>query len=575
MKIRTALGCSSFEELRKDARVYIDKTAFIARLLRVYDASLPYGGAAPKVSLITRPRRFGKTLLLSTLEAFFDISKDSASLFEGLEITRYRALCLNWMNQYPVIVISFRGMIKHTYSENLNEFYQNVVIPLLERNQDSLCDPGLFIVYREYFDSLIRMGGLPYSERAYEELRFFLKNLLHALYSYYGKKVIVLIDEYDVPLASAQKHAFYDSMLSFMRSLLSCLKDNQELNFAVLTGCLRLSKESMFTGLNNFNCNSVYDTEYADSFGFTRQDVKYLLKLYHLEEKEELLVKWYDGYRFGKMTDMFCPWDVLSYLEEAQQDPALHPKLYWANTGSAEVLSQFIKKYYFELQGEIENLFAGGSVFAAYDEKITYNTLYDAVNNFWMLLYFTGYLTRSRADSETGEASLSLGFPNLEIREIFASLIAEVNAELYASRDLSALFKAFFSGDAYAIGHCLSELLLDTISYHDYREDFYHAFVAGLWSARYAVKSNREYGLGRPDLLYINREAKQALIIECKVAANEAELTDKARDALRQTEVKQYAAELMQKYAITRIGLAFFRKSCVAVCAKSSMGGLN
>lgn len=561
----TSLGNSSFADIRKKNLCYVDKTAFIARLLQVSETDFSSSGQPPAVTLLTRPRRFGKTLLMSTLAEFFDIAKNSVPLFEGLEITRYTSLCRAWMNQYPVLVITLKDLSQNDFQSNLQVLLSKGIIPLVKRLYP-IIEGGQFVFDREYYDALLRLEVNPDPGRLNSLLQNVLSRLIGTLYEHYGKQVIVLIDEYDVPLSAAQRGGFYAQMLPFMRSFLSCLKDNPELNFAVLTGCLRLSKESLFTGLNNFNCNTVYDAGFADCCGFTLAEVRSLVSLYGLEGSEETLIAWYDGYIFGRKTHIFSPWDVLSYLNEARVNRELRPRAYWANTASTDEIRAFLSKYRLELQASIEQLFAGTAVFALYDEKITYNTLFDGLNNFWMLLYYTGYVTLDNTVS-TPAGQVALRFPNEEIREIFSGIINEVNADVFSHRNLTALYADFFRGESSGIGEKLTELLFDTISYYDYRESFYHAFVVGLFAAGQGmqVRSNPEAGLGRPDIVVVNHALRQVIIIECKKAVSDSELQSQARLALEQIELRRYAKLPWNHLRVTRVGLAFHGKHCAAL----------
>lgn len=395
-----------------------------------------------------------------------------------------------------------------------------------------------------FYLSLLKAGLVP-TAAAYHCLEDLFKDLIRLTPA---EGFVLLIDESDFPLSSSLNAPdVFEEIKDVLADFYTFLRNNST--------C--------------FNCDTVCHTEYPDCFGFTHAEIDVLLNQYNLEDKKDLLVKWYGGYRMGGRTEIFCPWDMLSYLSDVHKSSFSQPRLYWANTGSTAAIVSFIQQYYFELQDNIENLFAGKAVSAVYDENLSYNTLFNSPEHFWMLLYFTGYLTLAAGAAEE-DNKLQLAFPNLEIKTIFASLVDQVNAEHYASADNRALYQAFFAGDADAISDRLSSLLFDTISYYDYREDFYHAFVAGLWSAHYKVESNRESGLGRPDILILKRDTRECVIIECKAAHTEKELAQKAQEALAQIEALEYAKPLQSHFRIIKAGLAFYQKFCFACCSSDS-----
>ena len=566
--LSTSAGISSFKTLRTQNLPYIDKTSFIAELLRNSD-NIEVNQAAPAVTLITRPRRFGKTLLMSTLEQFFDITENSAELFRGLAISGYSNLCANWMNQYPVITLTLKNMVRMDYEQCLREFYIQDLLKLKKKYLPILENELTFQDYKDYFASI-----RPY-DSAYDlnNISSFLGVMLEILHDYYGKKVILLIDEYDVPLAKALEHGYYARMRDFLISFLSCLKDNENLCFAVLTGCLRLSKESLFTGLNNFQCYTVHDNVYAKCCGFTPEEVSELLRHYALEEKGLIIESWYDGYRFGTGQHVYCPWDVINYLDLLKADPEALPKSFWANSASRELLLKLMRQYYFEIKADLEALFKGGYVETAYDENLTYASLLSNVNNFWMLMYFTGYVTacdNGVIEEGSERLILKLCLPNREIKSEFVKLLDEVNVQELNRKRVSKFIEACFNGDATEAGAQLSDLLFDAISYYDYNEVFYHAFTAGLFAGNSftRVKSNREQGLGRPDLLIINHPKRQALIIECKVAKSDDALEAQADAALKQIDEQRYDAELDPRLRVIKLGLSFKGKKC---CARSAI----
>ena len=462
------VGVSDFEELRKNDYYYIDKSGLIEELL---------SRTGTKVTLITRPRRFGKTLGMSMLENFFDIRKNSKKLFEGLEIAKHQTLCDEWMNQYPTIFVSFRQVdgLDFTGAYDMltwviSELYKKHLY-LLESDRINECD-------KEIARQLIRGNA------SLKDTKGSLMLLTRLLQQYYGKSVILLIDEYDVPVAKANNNGYYKEMLDVMKGLMQALKDNQALRFAIITGCLKIAKESIFTGTNNLVSDSIMDSRFNEYFGFIQSDVDRILKDAEAENYAETMKNWYDGYHFGDF-DVYCPWDVMNYLRDIQEQPGKKTASYWKNTSDNAIIRSFIDYAGNSITNKLETLLAGGYIIQKIDENLTYDYLHSSEDNLWSILYLTGYLTSVREtelSAPLAERMTALVIPNAEIKEIFETTVSRWFDESAKEWDRKELFHAVWNGDTEGLTREMNKLLRRTISYHDYKEDFYHAFLAGIFT---------------------------------------------------------------------------------------------
>ena len=547
------IGGEDFRRLREENRYYVDKTGLIEELLTP---------SMPLVSLITRPRRFGKTLMMSMLQEFFDINKDSRQLFEGLAVSKNAMLCEEWMNKYPTLFLTLKNVEGSNFNEALI-FYRELVVSLCSANRCVLKNKNVSDEDKE----LLRRVMARKAEVA--ELANVLQVLCRALEAHYGKPVILLIDEYDVPINYAEQNGYYKEMIGFMRNLLgAALKSNPSLKFAVLTGCLRIAKESIFTGLNNFKCYGVSDALYADKFGFTGAEVDRMLNDAGLSDKKPLLKEWYDGYWFGKEREMYCPWDILQYVYDIQIDPDIKPQAYWNNTSGNAIVKTLIAQASPEIRQKVEDLIDGKAIEEKLAEDLTYDLVYQNESNIWSMMYLTGYLTKAPAQPDNDSTALVI--PNKEVRKIFTDTVSEwFNASL-KTRDLPVFINAAWNGDAAAMQHMMTDILYDTISYHDSKESFYHGFLTGLIrGAGMAIKSNREQGLGRTDIVIEDGRNKRALIFEIKIAGKYELLEQKADEALAQIEDRKYASGLSPHIKTAcKYGIAFWEKECCVKLAK-------
>lgn len=554
-EIRLPVGVSDFRKIREEGSYYIDKTGLIEELLKTKDT---------EVTLITRPRRFGKTLAMSMLAHFFDIREDSAVLFQGLKVSENKELCGRWMNRCPVLFISFKDIDGRDFSIAY-ERLQGQLVEIFKKF-DYLLKSDLVNEEDKRVFSLIK------SENANQgQVSRALSVLMSMLAAYYGKPVILLLDEYDVPVAKANLNGYYREMLDVIKGMLStALKDNPSLQFAVVSGCLRITKESIFTGTNNFTTDTISDRRYDEYFGFTNKEVKRLLLDAGLEERLELVQQWYDGYRFGDM-DIYCPWDVLNYVDRALVQGMEKPQNFWANTSDNAVIGQFLDRTDFDVTEKFETLLSGGYIIEAINESLTYDFLTSSEENLWSLLYMTGYLTRVKKenakDSERPEDKYTaLRIPNAEVQDIFRKSVVEWFNKKAANSDRQELFHALWNGETEKLTKLLSDLLFDTISFHDYAESFYHAFVTGLVAgAGYIVESNYENGLGRPDIVIKDRSSRRALVIEAKIASSKERLDKECRAALLQIEKKEYARKIERSgfRKVICYGIAFYKKDCM------------
>lgn len=543
--LKLPLGMSDFEEIRQNGYYYIDKSGLILDLL-VWKAA--------KVTLITRPRRFGKTLGMSMLAHFFDIEKDSRALFEGLEISKQKELCVHWMNQYPVIFLTF----KKVDGLNFKSAYEMLEVTIAE-----FCQSHSFLMESEKIAKEQKkiFQRLKECKASGTELKNSLELLERMMQMHYGKQVILLLDEYDVPIAKASSNGYYEEMLEVMKAMLSSsLKDNPFIKFAVITGCLKVAKESIFTGTNNFVSDSILSFGFSEYFGFTQKETEQLLQDADAEKYAPAVRKWYDGYHFGDY-DIYCPWDVLNYLHDLQDNPQAKPASYWKNTSDNAIIRSFIDYAGSNITRKMETLLSGGYIIQKIEENLTYDYLHSSEENLWSILYLTGYLTTARKEEykeklKNGEYALLI--PNAEVMEIFESTIRKWFDDTAKLENRQKLFDAVWSGNDELLTDEMTRLLRTTISYHDYGEDFYHAFLAGIFAGvGYPVESNKEHGEGRSDVIVYNPR-------EAKVAVFEAKYAKKLCDmVLLQINERMYAEEFADDYdEILCYGISFFRKRC-------------
>ncbi|WP_455056679.1 AAA family ATPase [Jutongia sp.] len=545
------IGISDFEEIRGNHFYYVDKSGLIAEILR---------SESVKVSLITRPRRFGKTLGMSMLENFFDIRRQSRNLFEGLEITRYTELCDRWMNHWPTIFVSFRRVDGLDFQGAYDML--SLVISELFRNHLYLLDSDRVNDYDKRTIKRIAEG-----EATVKDMKDSLVLLIGAMRQHYNKKVILLMDEYDVPIAKANSHGYYQEMLDVIKGIMQALKDNSALQFAVITGCLKIAKESIFSGTNNFVSDTITDSRLNEYFGFTQEDMAYILRDLDAQEYADKIKNWYDGYHFGDF-DVYCPWDVMNYLHDLQRNPQAEPCGYWKNTSDNAIIRSFIDHAGSTITKKLETLLAGGYIVQRIDEDLTYDYLHSSEDNLWSVLYLTGYLTRVREEELTDavpEGMTVLVIPNAEIKEIFETTVIQWFDDSTKQWSRRELFDAVWNEDSEKVAEEMNKLLRKTISYHDYREDFYHAFLAGIFAgAGYAVESNREHGEGRSDVVVSDPMNGRVAVFEAKYADSLQSMERKCDEALCQMDEKMYAREYEDDYdQIVCYGIAFFKKRCL------------
>lgn len=553
-KINIPVGVSDFEQIRKNEYYYVDKSGMIAEILST-ESTL--------VTLITRPRRFGKTLGMSMLASFFDIRKDSRNIFAGLEIAENRELCDRWMNQYPVIFLSFKDVDGLTFTSA----YEMLAATITDLYKEHLYLLGSDKI-NPYDQEIIRR--LVEGKASVTEVKRSLSLLITFMKMYYGKPVILLLDEYDVPVAKASDHGYYVQMLEIVKALMSTsLKDNPALKFAVLTGCLKIAKESIFTGTNNFVSDTISVSRLNEYFGFTQTDVDKLLTDAGKEEHAQQIKIWYDGYHFGDV-DVYCPWDVMNYLRDLQKNPDTKLESYWKNTSDNAIIRSFIDYAGSSITNKLESLMAGNYITQHIEDDLTYDYLHSSENNFWSVLYLTGYLTQVREHemvTSLPDGISALKIPNAEIREIFESTVQTWFMENAKSWNRKHLFDAVWNEDVEKMTKEMNKLLRMTISYHDYREDYYHAFLAGIFAgAGYMVESNKEHGEGRSDIVITDVRESRAAVLEVKYARTLDKLESSCREALRQIDERMYAEEFRDNYdQVLCFGVAFYKKKCLVM----------
>ena len=553
------IGIENFAQLREEDFYYVDKTGLIRDLLNNWGS----------VNLFTRPRRFGKTLNMSMLKCFFEIGGDKC-IFDGLAISREKALCDAYMGKYPVVFVSLKGVDGLTFDvayKALCEIVRKEALRLQFLNESER-------LTTDEKKSLKRITSGEYDEM---DIRNSLQTLSSLLEKHYGQKVILLIDEYDVPLDKAYHHGYYNEMVALIRGLFGqALKTNDSLFFAVLTGCLRVSKESIFTGLNNFDVNSIVDIEHDEQFGFTDAEVRQLLTDYGLQDHFAEAKEWYDGYRFGN-ADVYCPWDVINYAKKLHADPNAEPQAFWINTSSNDLVREFVEIADKNTQNEIERLIAGETIEKNVRLELTCAEVHQSIDNLWSVLFTTGYLTQA---GKTAEGAYKLKIPNREVREVFVLQIQEWFKKTFVRDDQSmrVFCNAFQTGDAETIQKHLNLVLnkmisiMDTRARDEQKENFYHGLLLGLLRSdpTWLILSNAESGNGFSDILIEPEDLDAGIVIEVKYALTFAGLDEACRRAMEQIRAQHYDERLRNdgRENILAYGIAFNRKRCKVICEK-------
>mgnify|MGYP005758246101 CR=1 FL=1 len=564
MRMKLPIGIDGFEKLRTNDFYYVDKTLFIKELLENWG----------EVNLFTRPRRFGKTLNMSMLKCFFEVG-NSPELFDGLKIMQEKELCEKYMGKFPVISISLKSVDGRSF-ESASSALRTVIGNEAGRFRFLKSSDRLTKDEKEAYAQLTEVGSsqggiYTMTEKVAEAS---LKTLSQLLHKHYGQKVLLLIDEYDVPLDKAFQAGYYEEMVSLIRNLLgNALKTNDSLYFAVLTGCLRISRESIFTGLNNLKVHTISDVRYDEFFGFTNAEVDELLKFYGLSAYKGTVREWYDGYRFGD-AEVYSPWDVINYCDELLADPAVPPKNYWANTSGNDLILRILKRADQTAKAEVEELLNGGEITKSIKQELTYREIDDSAENVWSVLYSTGYLTGRHV--EHADADLfRLWIPNGEIRKLFSDLVQVWFREMTRSDSarINRFCAAFPEGDVETIQEMLHDYLWDSISVRDtavrtnMKENFYHGMLLGLLRSQgsWLVKSNAETGEGYSDIS-IQTPDRIGIVIELKYA-DDGNLEAACKEALKQIEEKKYAEGWKRRSTkkMIKYGIAFCEKECLAV----------
>ena len=558
-RAKLPIGIESFAEIRKEGFYYIDKTGLIRDLLNNWG----------KVNLFTRPRRFGKTLNMSMLKSFFEIGADE-TLFEGLQISQETELCEKYMGKYPVVFLTLKGVDGLTFEEakgRLRSVIREEMYKLrFLLDSDKIPESEKCVLIR-FLDE----------QETDEDVKNSLKMLSSLLKQHYGQKVILLIDEYDVPLDKAFHNGYYKEMVSIIRGLFEhALKTNEYLQFAVVTGCLRISKESVFTGLNNFKVLSIVDRRFDEHFGFTDAEVKQLLKSYQLEHHFTEMKEWYDGYHFGN-TDVYCPWDVINYVDHLCADPDAEPQAYWINTSGNAMVKRFVSKADKTTQREIEQLIAGEAIEKPVRLELTYEDIDKSINNLWSVLFTTGYLTHT---GKTANGSYKLVIPNREVREVFILQIQEWFEQEIIEKEKTTqpLCAAFQAGDAVEVCRNLTAIMgrmisvLDTKARDEQKENFYHGLLLGLLRSEptWLIMSNAESGEGFSDILVETDDPDAGLVIEVKYSPTLEGLEDACARAMAQIKARRYDERLRNdgRNDILAFGVAFWKKRCKVVCER-------
>ena len=544
------IGVDNFEEIIQRNLYYVDKTGLISDLMYNWG----------KVNLFTRPRRFGKSLNMSMLKSFFEIGTDK-SLFDGLAISNEKDLCEKYMGKYPVVFISLKEVDGATFESAYNQL------------RTVICDEALRLDVLANSNKLNEDDLLPYRkirkmQGEVADIKNSLKMFCRLLEKHYGQKVILLIDEYDVPLDKAYTNGYYSQMIEVIRSMFSAsLKSNDSLFFAVLTGCLRVSKESIFTGLNNLVVHSISDERFDEYFGFTDEEIKKILKDYNIENYYDEVKQWYDGYLFGEQ-EIYCPWDVINYCDELTSKKHFEPQAYWLHSSGNDIVRMMIKQADEATKMELESLIDGQTVTKKINEQLTHNEINDSIENIWSLLYMSGYLTITE---RVKQGRYVLKIPNKEVTEIFKSEVINWFKETTSleTDKLTSLYAAFKNGDVDTITNILNDKLLDAISFYDANAAFYHGFLLALLStcSTWIVKSNIETGKGRSDIVVMSKDRKYGFVVEVKNVKDYDKLEPVALSALKQIEEKDYAT-LLRRFRINDVikyGIAFCEKECKVV----------
>ena len=561
-RLKLPVGIENFEEIRRNQYYYIDKTKLIEQLF----------DSLGKVSLFTRPRRFGKTLNMSMLKSFFEIGTDP-SLFDGLYISKNQDLCKQHLGQYPVIFLSLKGVEGLSFSEARRRCIQ-----LIKREAERFYvlkdSQRLLDIDKIKYCQLLEMQDRP---EEVDIIMSSIKTLSDLLYKQYGKKVVILIDEYDVPLDKAFQYGYYREMVYFIRGLLGeVLKTNDSLAFAVLTGCLRVSKESIITGLNNFKILSITDTLFDEQFGFTDTEVRTLLSDYQMEDRFAEVKEWYDGYHFGN-ADVYCPWDVVNFVDRAKDDREARPEAYWINTSGNDLVKRFIDKANKTTKSEIECLINGEAIEKELRLELTYEEIDQSIENLWSVLFTTGYLTQT---GRPKDGAYRLIIPNREVREVFRLQINEwFKKSIFSNTErLMAFWKAFEEGDTEGVEQYLNRILSNSISVFDTKarkeekERSYHNLLVGILTgnADWLVKSNVEAGEGFADIIVETDDPDAGIVVELKYTKNFDELKAASQKALDQIRDRRYQEYLLNddRKSIRLYGIAFCKKRCCAISEK-------
>ena len=552
MEKRVFVGAESFEELITHHGYYVDKTELIYELVEK---------SASKVSLFTRPRRFGKTLTLSMLESFFDIQRNSEKVFRGLKIQTHPGICADYMNRYPVLFLSFKDVEGLDFSDAFSMLKKTLSRKCIQLNalmqNDRITDQD-----RKAFQTLLDESG------TISDIKSSLDTIMRIMQTVFGQPVILLIDEYDVPLAKANSYGYYQEMLNVIRGIMSTsLKTNEYLKFAVVTGCLRIPKESIFTGVNNFASYSVLDDRFSWAFGFSEKEVGEMLDSFGLADRLAVIREWYDGYQFGTQ-EIYCPWDVVNYISELLFKRSAKPRNYWENTSGNEAIKAFFHLKNTDVSDRLETLLRGGMIEETVKMALTYDEAYQSEANLWSILLMTGYVTtvhRNENDEEGDTKTVRLRIPNKEIAGIFQTAVVDHFQRALDQTQVECLMESLWNGDAVQASRIMSQLLWQTISYHDYHEDYYHAFLTGIFVGRggYAVNSNKEQGLGRPDIDLRDRKNRRAMIMEAKRADSKAGMESQCNAALEQIVKNEYAKSLNEYDQVLCYGVSFWKKEAM------------
>lgn len=549
------IGIDDFEKIIRGGFYYVDKTMFIKELLDM----------RAEVNLFTRPRRFGKTLGISTVRYFFENTGDAEknrarqSLFCGMQIMRQGNRYVQAMNQYPVISLSLKSSRQPNWELAYGCLKEEIGREYLRHSE--ILDFLKTEEQRRRFTDIMNLRG------SQQDFVTSIRFLSDCLYQYWGQKVIILIDEYDVPLENSYFSGFYDTMIDFIRSIFeSSLKTNPSLEFALMTGCLRISKESIFTGLNNLKMISILSEAYGEHFGFLQSEVDDMLKFYEIDESQGLVKEWYDGYRFGN-AEVYNPWSVINYVDSAVISKNALPAPYWNNTSSNAIVRDLVERAESKTKAEIEQLVAGNTIEKPVHEDITYADIHTSEDNLWNFLFFTGYLKKISLSLVGDSRYVKLAIPNREVRYIYNNTIINWFRDKIRVEDLSGLYKSLTAGNAEAFQKGLSMLLMKSISYMDGREEFYHGFLLGILENMkdYLVTSNREGGMGRYDIAVRNLDVtKTQIILELKVSDTYKGMESACNEALKQIEKKHYNDWLPDEgyTGVLNYGVSFFKKQC-------------